>query len=83
MLQVPFTVDMLPKSRGVFPLGMKHSSYYVKSRVALIGDAAHRIHPMAGQGVNLGFGDAKCLVDTINMSSSYGSDYGMLIFRIH
>ena len=75
-MQTPVTVDILPKSRGMFPLGMKHSSYYVKSRIALIGDSAHRIHPMAGQGVNLGFGDAKCLADTIKKSQTFGSDYG-------
>ena len=76
MMQAPTTVDILPKSRGMFPLGMKHSSYYVKSRIALIGDSAHRIHPMAGQGVNLGFGDAKCLADTIKKSQTYGNDHG-------
>ena len=72
----PQVVSMLEKSRGMFPLGMKHSNYYVKSRVALIGDAAHRIHPMAGQGVNLGFGDAKYLANMIENSLKYGADFG-------
>ena len=77
--QVPMSVDILPKSRGMFPLGMKHSTYYVKSRIALVGDSAHRIHPMAGQGVNLGFGDVKSLVDKIDRSCRLGKDFGTLL----
>jgi len=76
--QVPMSIDILPKSRGMFPLGMKHSTYYVKSRIALIGDSAHRIHPMAGQGVNLGFGDVKSLVENIDKSCRLGRDLGAL-----
>jgi len=67
---------VLSDSRGMFPLGMKHANYYAKSRVALIGDSAHRIHPMAGQGVNLGFGDVRGLTETIERSIHNGQDFG-------
>jgi 2-octaprenylphenol hydroxylase len=51
--------------RASFPIKGQHASHYVKPHLALIGDAAHTIHPLAGQGVNLGFADAQCLADTI------------------
>ena len=47
--------------RYSFPLRQQHALSYVRPHLALIGDAAHVIHPLAGQGVNLGFGDARAL----------------------
>lgn len=47
--------------RGSFPLARSHAQDYARQGVALIGDAAHTIHPLAGQGVNLGFQDAAVL----------------------
>lgn len=53
-----------------FPLIARHVSDYFKGRVVLAGDAAHTIHPLAGQGVNLGLQDAQCLADEITRARS-------------
>ncbi|PIT51899.1 hypothetical protein BHC44_09830 [Snodgrassella alvi] len=45
----------------------------ISQRVALIGDAAHTVHPLAGQGVNLGFADVQCLSNLLAQSSDIGS----------
>jgi len=52
-------------SRAGFPLRSQHANTYIKPNIALIGDAAHTIHPLAGQGVNLGFADAASLAEVI------------------
>lgn len=49
-----------------FPLAMQETSSLVKPGLALVGDAAHQVHPLAGQGVNLGFRDVQTLAETVS-----------------
>ncbi|TEW56633.1 2-polyprenyl-6-methoxyphenol hydroxylase [Psychromonas sp. RZ22] len=56
-------------SKGSFPLTRRHAKHYYQDRVVLLGDAAHTINPLAGQGVNLGFKDVQCLVELLTQSS--------------
>uniref|UniRef100_A0A4W4GCA6 Ubiquinone biosynthesis monooxygenase COQ6, mitochondrial n=1 Tax=Electrophorus electricus TaxID=8005 RepID=A0A4W4GCA6_ELEEL len=72
----PSVAGVGPKSRVMFPLGMGHASEYIRHRVALIGDAAHRVHPLAGQGANLGFGDVSCLARVLSQAAFNGKDLG-------
>jgi 2-polyprenylphenol 6-hydroxylase len=58
-----------------FPLHMRHAQQYIKPRLALIGDAAHTIHPLAGQGVNMGLMDAAQLVDVIANAQTKSRDF--------
>lgn len=51
--------------RASFPLTRQHAKTYIQENIALIGDAAHRIHPLAGQGANIGILDAVALKDNI------------------
>lgn len=62
--------------RGAFPLRLGHAETYIKPGLALIGDAAHAIHPLAGQGVNLGFLDAAALAETLIEARSAGRAIG-------
>ncbi|KAK4034789.1 hypothetical protein C8A01DRAFT_18464 [Parachaetomium inaequale] len=60
-----------------FPLKLRHADTYIAERVALIGDAAHTIHPLAGQGLNQGQGDVQSLAKTIEYAVSHGQDIGV------
>ncbi|EPS33397.1 hypothetical protein PDE_08359 [Penicillium oxalicum 114-2] len=62
-----------------FPLRFRHAAQYISPRVALVGDAAHVIHPLAGQGLNLGLGDIASLSQTIEYAVSHGMDIGDLL----
>lgn len=59
-------------ARGSFPLRRQHAQHYVQEGVALIGDAAHLIHPLAGQGVNIGLLDAAALAQVLLAAQARG-----------
>lgn len=62
--------------RAGFPLSMRLSECYASKRTVLMGDAAHVVHPLAGQGVNLGFADAAFLVEALIRERLAGGDIG-------
>ncbi|MDB6195452.1 FAD-dependent 2-octaprenylphenol hydroxylase [Vibrio parahaemolyticus] len=62
--------------RAAFPLKMRYARDFVVERVALVGDAAHTIHPLAGQGVNLGLLDAASLAQEVLTLWKQGQDIG-------
>ncbi|KAF5023916.1 hypothetical protein F66182_4038 [Fusarium sp. NRRL 66182] len=80
----PVDVETIPQpvvgvqegSVASFPLKLRHADTYTGERVALVGDAAHTIHPLAGQGLNQGQGDAQSLAKTIEYAVSHGQDLG-------
>ncbi|GAO19852.1 hypothetical protein UVI_02049020 [Ustilaginoidea virens] len=74
---VPQTVVGVQEgSIASFPLKLRHADTYIGERVALVGDAAHTIHPLAGQGLNQGQADVQSLVRSIEFAVSHGQDLG-------
>jgi len=72
----PIITAVQPHTPASFPLRLRNASSYISPRLALAGDAAHTIHPLAGQGLNLGLGDAEALARCILGSVACGADVG-------
>ena len=68
----------LASSRYLFPVQLMQSDRYVKPRLALVGDAAHRCHPVGGQGMNLGIRDVAALAEVLQSAQERGQDIGTL-----
>ena len=68
-------IEMLAP-RSSFPLGFHHAARITAQRLALVGDAAHAIHPIAGQGLNLGFRDVAALAEVLVEGARLGLDLG-------
>ncbi len=65
-------------SRVCFPLKQRHAVSYVKPGLALVGDAAHTIHPLAGQGINLGLLDVRALAEELLRAEARSLNFGEL-----
>jgi ubiquinone biosynthesis monooxygenase Coq6 len=65
-----------PRSIASFPLRLSHADTYTGSRTVLVGDAAHTIHPLAGQGLNMGLADVRSLANTLETAKRTGMDLG-------
>ncbi len=66
----------LAAPRGAYPLGLHHTTQITAHRLALVGDSAHGIHPIAGQGFNLGLRDVAALTEVLVDGARLGLDYG-------
>jgi ubiquinone biosynthesis monooxygenase Coq6 len=79
----PLVTCVQPSTVASFPLRLSHADSYLGMpangrdlRTALVGDAAHTIHPLAGQGLNMGLGDIQALVKTLEQTVADGGDVG-------
>ncbi|ODA78307.1 hypothetical protein RJ55_05688 [Drechmeria coniospora] len=84
MQHTPVDLEVVPQtvvgvqegSVASFPLRLRHADTYIGERIALVGDAAHTIHPLAGQGLNQGQADVRSLVKAVEYSVTHGQDLG-------
>lgn len=72
----PSIQSIAPSSVASFPLRLSHADVYLGHRTALVGDAAHTIHPLAGQGLNMGLADVRSLANTLEEAKRTGMDLG-------
>lgn len=70
--------DIEVLQQGAFPLTRRHAQRYYNQQIALLGDAAHTINPLAGQGVNLGFKDVDALLDVVADAGGEWANNGVL-----
>ncbi|WP_348235537.1 FAD-dependent monooxygenase, partial [Salmonella enterica] len=66
---------VMPVAAAAFALTRRHALRYAQQGLALVGDAAHTIQPLAGQGVNLGYRDVDALFDVLASARSYGESW--------
>lgn len=67
--------NVTPVAAGAFPLTRRHALQYAREGLALVGDAAHTIHPLAGQGVNLGYRDVDALLDVLSSARGHAENW--------
>jgi len=72
----PSITSIAAKSIASFPLRLSHADTYTGHRTVLVGDAAHTIHPLAGQGLNMGLADVRSLANTLEKAKQTGMDLG-------
>lgn len=76
----PFVTSVQPGTVASFPLRFNHADAYIGegagARAVLVGDAAHTVHPLAGQGLNMGLADVECLARCIEKTVMHGGDVG-------
>ncbi len=68
----------LAGARFTYPLNLTLAETFLKPRLALVGDAAHGVHPIAGQGLNLGFRDVGALAEVLILAARRGEDIGAI-----
>jgi len=79
----PLITSIQPGTVASFPLRYSHADKYIgdDGRTVLVGDAAHTVHPLAGQGLNAGLADVQVLAQTIETALLQGGDIGVYPFQ--
>ncbi|BBN82399.1 2-octaprenyl-3-methyl-6-methoxy-1,4-benzoquinol hydroxylase [Pseudoalteromonas sp. A25] len=73
--------DFTVEQKALFPLARQHANQYSQGRLVLVGDAAHTINPLAGQGVNLGFKDVAALAECLEPLEDMGSTQALKAYE--